>query len=286
MRLRILLVPYDSGRRDARMGRGPDALARHGAASTLRAAGHDVDAEVVEVDEPFPAEVGTTFALYRRLAERVRAAAADGRTPLVLSGNCGAAVGTVSGARRSPNERVGVVWLDAHGDFNTPETSASGFLDGMMLAALAGRCWRGMTASVPGFAPVRAEDVLLVGARDLDAAEGDALADAGVTLLPWERVRERGAAAALAPALDGLARRVERVYLHVDVDVLDPAIARGNALAPPGGLTPQELGDVARAVRARCGMAAAGVASYDPAYDADGGVFRAAVGALEAIAGG
>jgi len=285
VRLRTLLVPYDSGRRDARMGRGPDALVRHGAASALRAAGHDVDAESVEVDDVFPAEIATTFALYRQLAGRVRTATAEGRLPLVLSGNCGAAVGTVSGARRSADERVGVVWFDAHGDFNTPETSGSGFLDGMMLAALAGRCWRAMTASVPGFAPVRAADVALVGARDLDPAEGEALGRSGVTLVPWERLRERGAAEALEGTLAELARRVERVYIHVDVDVLDPARARGNALAPPGGLTPDELADAVRAVRVRCGVAAAGIASYDPAYDTDGSVYRAAVAALEAVAG-
>lgn len=293
---RAFLLPYDSARREERMGRGPAHLLRHGAVSALRAGGLDVDAEMVEADDPFSTEVATTFALYRRLAERVRVAAGEARTPLVLSGNCGAALGAVAGLRAAATggardagaiaDTLGVVWFDAHGDFNTPDTTASGFLDGMMLAALTGRCWRGMTARLPGFEPLPPADVVLVGARDLDDAERLALDASEVTLVPPARVRELGVVGALAPALDALAGRTRAVYLHVDVDVLDAAVAKGNALASAGGLAPAELVAAVRLIRDRCGVAGVGVASYDPEYDERGEVYRAAVAALEAAVGG
>jgi arginase family enzyme len=91
---------------------------------------------------------------------------------------------------------------------------------------------------------------------------------------------------ALAPALDALAARTRSAYVHLDVDVLDAAVAKGNALASAGGLAPGELVEAVRLVRARCGVAGAGVASYDPAYDERGEVYRAAVAALEAAVGG
>src|SRR5206468_12877100 len=101
--------------------------------------------------------------------EGVRAARAQGRFPVVLSGNCGASLGVVGGlmqARGGAAARpLGVVWMDAHGDFNTPDTSASGFLDGMSLAALVGRCWRALTLVTPGVA-VPEHHVLHLGGRD------------------------------------------------------------------------------------------------------------------------
>jgi arginase len=159
------------------------------------------------------------------------------------------------------------VWLDAHGDFNTPESSTSGFFDGMGLATVAGRCWSALAASVPGFAPVAERDILLVGARDLDPAEAALLAGSAVQRVAVEVIRTHGAAAALAPALDAVAPRGRRAYLHIDLDVLDPSAARANEFAAPGGLTIAEVADVVRAVGARCRISAAALTAYDPAPD-------------------
>src|SRR6185503_10619157 len=170
MKLQFLLVPYDSGHREWRMGRGPAYLLRHGAASTIRALGHEVDAEYVEptgfqgANPPTSTEIATSFSLYRELATRARAAHERSALPIILSGNCGATLGAVAAACAPSTGDLGVVWLDAHGDFNTPDTSTSGFLDGMVLAALTGRGWRAMTASMPGFSPVQDANVVLVGA--------------------------------------------------------------------------------------------------------------------------
>ena len=153
MKIQFLLVPYDSGRREWRMGRGPSYLLRHGVGSSLRALGHEVDAEYVEpggLDGPNPpasAEIATSFSLYRQVAVRARAARANGALPIVLGGNCGVTLGAIAAATMSGRGDLGVLWLDAHADFNTPETTVSGFLDGMGLAVLTGRCWRSLAMS-------------------------------------------------------------------------------------------------------------------------------------------
>jgi arginase len=278
--LDLLLVPYDSGHREARMGRGPEHLLRQGAAGTLRAGGRDVRTTYVESAHDFRTEAATHFELCAAVAERVRAARGEERLPVVLSGNCGIALGTVAGLDDEGD--LAVVWLDAHGELNTPETTTSGFLDGMGLATLTGRCWRAIAAGVSGHRPLADERLLLVGTRDLDAPESALLAEGRIGVATAERVRREGVRAALAPRLDALATRARRVYLHLDPDVLDPAVARANGFAAPDGLGVGELLIAVRMVCERLVLAGVGVASYDPAYDADGAVFSAIVGVLDA----
>lgn len=285
--VQLLLVPYDSGHRGRRMGDGPDHLLRQGAAAALRAGGREVQTEYVEAIGELRAEIATHFELCAGLAPRVAAAVEAGRRPVVLSGNCGIALGTLAGLAAAGMGDVGVVWLDAHGEFNTPETTTSGFLDGMGLAAITGRCWRALAATVPGHRAVADDHVLLAGVRTLDPAEGAAIAASRIGMLRGESIAEEGLAVALVPALETLARRVRRVYLHLDLDVLDPVVGRANGYATPaGGLTRGELVEAVRHVTSRFELVAAGLASYDPAFDAEGGVFSTAVAALGAVAEG
>jgi arginase len=270
MHIHTILVPYDSGHRGERMGRGPLHFREHGVGERLRALGHDVVETVIEAASPFPTEIGTSFALYRSLAEQIRATVADGGWPLVFAGNCGSALGTVSGVlATTPNDSsgVGVIWLDAHADFNTPDTTASGFLDGMGLAALTGRCWRTLTATIPGFRPASDTNVVLVGARDIDAGEEQLLASSRVTRVEAARLRADGAQVALDAALTALGRRVSRVYLHIDLDVHDPAEAQANPYAVPGGLSASTVRDLVRVVGERFSIVAAALTSYDPTCD-------------------
>jgi len=252
------------------MGRGPLHFRERGVGERLRAAGHDVVETVLETAAPFPTEVGTSFALYRSLAEQTGSAVAGGSFPLVFAGNCGSALGTVSGVRAAtPNDAsaIGVVWLDAHADFNTPETTASGFLDGTALAALTGRCWRKLTASIPGFRPVADEHVVLVGARDIDAGEEELLTASRVTRVEAARMRAAGARVALDAALTTLAHRVSRVYVHIDLDVHDPAEAQANQYAVPGGLSAGAVRELVRVVSERFSIVAAALTAYDPTHD-------------------
>jgi arginase len=270
MHISTIFVPYDSGHRGARMGRGPLHFGEHGVSHRLRTRGHEVSEVTVDVPAAFPTEVGTSFAVYRSLSEQVRAVVAGGGFPLVLAGNCGSSLGTVSGARAAaPDDAsaIGVIWLDAHADFNTAETTTSGFLDGTVLAALTGRGWSALTASIPGFRPVPDAHVVLVGARDLDAGEERLLASSRVMRVEAARMQLGGARAALDPALAELARHVSRVYLHIDLDVHDPAEAQANQYAVPGGVAASTVRELVRVVGERFSIVAAALTAYDPTYD-------------------
>ena len=269
MYVQLIEVPYDSGHWGARMGRGPGALLAAGLPDLLRAEGHAVERERVERAAPFPTEIATGFAVAGGVARAVRAATWHSRFPLVLMGNCLGSTGVVAGL---PTAETGVVWLDAHADFNTPESSPSGFLDGMALATLTGQCWAAPREGVPGFRAVSPQNVILVGARALDPGEEPRLAAAGVA-----RVRPGRVAADLPAALDRLLPRVRHLYLHLDLDILDPSEGRASGFAAGGGLTLAALLQALEAVRDRGRLSAAGLSAYDPAYDPAGTVCAAAL---------
>ncbi|HEX9736981.1 MAG TPA: arginase family protein [Thermoanaerobaculia bacterium] len=263
MKLTIFQVPYDSGHHAERMGRGPLHLVDGGLARRLRDGGHDVELTSIVLDG-FLTEVGSAVAIQRRLALAVADARRAGRLPVVLSGNCNTAVGTLAGVGTAT---TGVVWFDAHGDFNTPETSPTGFFDGMALAVACGHCWRVATATVPGFAPLPERNVLMVGVRDLDPLEEKRLAASDVARLAAADLRRDGMEPVESWRLSARVAGIERLYLHVDLDVLDPSQVRANPYAAAGGLTVDELLGVAATVLKELDVAAVAITSYDPACD-------------------
>ena len=278
--IRLLQVPYDSGHRGERMGAGPLALARAGAAGILGRRGHRVVERVVEPASGWRAELRTAFELQRLIAAEVTAARAAGQVPLVLAGNCNTTNGVLAGVT-DPARRLGLVWFDAHGDFNTPEIDPGGFVDGHGLAMAVGRCWRSLTATVPGFVPLPEDRVMLVGARDIDDDEELALRDSAITWLPPERARDADHARA---ALDVLAARVEHVHLHIDLDVHDPSIAPANGYAAPDGMSAEEVHEFVRRLTERMTVSSATLAAYDPSYDPERRMERAALDLLTLLA--
>lgn len=276
MNVALLLVPYDTARRGWRSGAGPGHLLDAGLADHLRRQGHSVDHLVIEDDPALPpAEIRTAFELCRRLAPAVREARAAGRFPLILSGNCNSAVGTLSGLTPAPRA---VFWFDAHADCNTADTTATGFLDGTSLAAALGLTWRELGASVPGFEPVAAEATFLIGARDLDPPEAALLARSRITSVPVADVPGRFSRFSAEPSADGALG-----YLHLDLDVLDPALGQANSFPVPGGLSLEQVTRAIAAIGARWRLGAAAVTSYAPEYDSTGAVCRAAFAAIDAI---
>jgi arginase len=261
MRVALIEVPYDSGRERERMGAGPPHLAA-ALATALRAGGHDVAIAPVRLPTGFFAEVAAVQALVPRVRAAVGAARDADRLPVVLAGNCGVAALGVTGALVEP----GVLWLDAHGDFNTPEISPSGFFDGTSLAALVGRCWRAAMGRIAGFRPLAEERVVLAGARDLDEEERALLVASRVRRVDADALR--GDASPIAAALGEVAATGARsFYLHVDLDVLDPEELRANLYAAPGGL---RLADLLAAVAAAARVLPVGalaLTAYDPASD-------------------
>jgi arginase len=278
--VRLLAVPYDSGHFDLRMGAGPLALTRAGAAERLRSRGHHVDEQVLQPISTWRAELQTTFELHGVIAEAVSAAVSAGQAPLLLSGNCNATLGVLAGLGAS--RRLGLVWLDAHGDFNTPEQDGSGFVDGHGLAMAVGRCWRAATAMLPGFVPVPEEDVLLIGARDLDEAQQQVLRESELTWLPPAQAR---VADTVVKAVNLLAGRVDAVHLHVDLDVYDPSIAPANSYAAPDGLSAADVQSIAEDTAGRLPIVSSTLAAYDPELDSAGRMRDTALDLLELVAG-
>jgi len=136
MEIQLIQVPYDSGFKNVRMGLGPAHFIENGVVTMFQNSGHGVNVGSVHSRIPFASEIGTTFDVNRELAEQVRSAVDGRRFPVVLAGNCNSCLGTLSGL---DSKRLGIIWFDAHGDFNTPETTTTGFLDGMGLAMAAAR---------------------------------------------------------------------------------------------------------------------------------------------------
>jgi arginase len=279
MDITLILVPYDTARRGERMGAGPEHLLRSGAVDRLASAGHRVHVDEVSLDDRhMPAEIAAAFELQRGVAAAVQRAASSNSFPIVLSGNCNmAALGMLAGLAKRD---IGVCWLDAHGDFNTPETTVGGFLDGMALAMATGRCWREMLAGLTNFAPVAEANVVLLGARDLDQLEASLLAESAVHVIPPGDVRGQ------APqAIERLRQRVGDVYLHIDLDVLDPAAhGRANQFAVGDGLTVDDVTSVIDLLTAQCRLRGAALTAYDPACDIDDRVCRTALGLLTVLA--
>lgn len=278
--IRILVVPYDSGHCGLRMGGGPEHLLENGLVETLMAEGREVRSEVLHPESKPPVEVATAFELNSLVSKSVRGAITRDEFPLVLSGNCNTSTGTLAGAHP---EGLGVVWFDGHADFNTPETTTTGFSDNMGLSIAVGHCWNAMAGGVPGFVPVAEENVVLAGAREIESAESKRLSASKVTVVGADSI-EREGLRAFAEALDGLRARVERVYVHLDLDVLAPVeVGRANEFAPENGLKAEELEAALGMVRDRFVVAATGIASYDPAFDSEGLVLQTALACAKTL---
>ncbi len=281
MRISLIAVPYDSGHLERRMGLGPGRILESGLDEGLRAAGHDVAVTELRVGEGFPTEVGVAVETQRLVAREVAVAVETQRLPLVLSGNCATALGTVSAL--GP-ERTAVIWLDSHGDYNTPETSRSGFFDGMVLSMMTGDCWRQAAATVPGFTPLDERNVVLVGVRDLDPAEEERLRSSAIRRVDVGALR-RGVDRAIGTVVDELASRVDRVYLHVDLDVLDPSVAPINEFQAGDGPSLVEVVGVIEAVARRLPIAAAALTAYDPRHDPEGAACEVAIRLASTLTG-
>jgi arginase len=278
MQIQLLQVPYDSGLRSARMGCGPAYFVQHGVDELLRARGWTVEVETIESQRPFPSEITTSLEVSYRLAKRVQAAKEQGAFPLVLAGNCNSSLGGIAGV--GPTD-LGVIWFDAHSDFRTPETTVGGMFDSMGLAMLTGQCWRRATSYITGFAPIPINRVLLVGPRQLEPDDQEQLEQAQVPLVRGEQIRASGLAENLAGALHALRARVQRVYVHLDLDVLDPEVGTANTFAEPGGLFIEEMEQALALIAQQFVIVGAAFTAYDPAADPEERIFHAGAHLME-----
>ena len=279
MDVALIQVPYMMG--DERQGKGPQRLVQAGAAELFAVKGVSVTEERVDRGGPFRDSGNASLAVNKRLALIVRQSVDAGRLPIVLAGGCDASAGVIAGFDHT---QCGVVWFDAHGDFNTPETTTTGYLPGMCLAVITGHCYRSYWSQVGDSTPIAEEATLMAGVRDLDPAERKRFDRSSIQIVQW---RDGKPGADVRSALDRLAQRVTEVYLHIDMDSLDPRVAPGVVIAPvPGGISLEDMEDAIRAVFARFRVRAATLAVYDPDHDEGDRTLRTALRLIEILGDG
>lgn len=261
----LIPVPYHAGDDRHPSSAGPRRLLDAGAGDVLAGQGHAVTVELVDRGGPFRDSMSSSAAVNRQVAARVRAAIDAGRFPLILAGSCVTSHGVLAGFDHTD---CGAVWLDAHGDFNTPETTESGFFPGMALAVVTGHCFRSYWARIGDSTPLAEERIVTFGVRDVSPdAERERLERSPIHLVEWRDGRPQGDVLA---AIDGLATQVQEVYLHIDLDGFDAEVAPGVADQPvPGGLTREDAETIIRATGERLRLRAATLATFAPAFDRD-----------------
>jgi arginase len=206
--------------------------------------------------------------------------------PLVIGGDHSAAIGSIAASAQGV-AGVGIVWVDAHPDFNTPETTPSGNIHGMVLAIASGR-GPALLTHLTGLSPmVPPERIVVVGARSVEAAERINLREAGVRVYDSEYVERHGVRATAAEAMAYLAaNRVRAIHLSVDVDVLNPADWPGVSTPAQGGLTADELSLLARIVAEKASITAMDLVELTPAKDSAAKTAEAGIAtAVAALAG-
>jgi arginase len=280
--IRLLAVPYEVGALRMGVGRGAEKLLEAGAEAALAAGGARVSLEILELkddsrDRSGASEAKASFDLMELVASRVKEAVEDGAFPVLLSGSCFAGLGVVTGL---VEESPGVVWFDAHADFNTPDSTIEGYFDGMGLAILTGGAWRAL-ADQSGIATLPESAVLLAGARDFDPLEEQRLESSEVHHLPPQRIDLDDAVARAAGELDPAP---SGLYLHVDLDVLDTEEARVNIYSAPDGLSAAQLTSQVGSLLDACPVRAISLTAYDPEVDAEGRVPPIAMRLLEVVA--
>jgi arginase len=248
-RIGVLGVPMDLGQSRRGVDMGPSAVRYARLRETLEELGHTVS-DLGNIGVPIPEEAAgrddgagiahlrTIREICERTAEAARDAVADSVFPIFLGGDHSISIGTVSGVA-SASGRTGVLWVDAHADFNTPATSPSGNVHGMPLSVLTGRGHPGLVGIGGEGASVRAEDVVLLGLRSVDLEERRSLAEAGARAYTMKEIDVYGVAHVVRQALKHLSH-LDRVHLSFDLDVVGPNLAPGVGTPVRGGLTYRE----------------------------------------------
>lgn len=277
MNVTLIEMPYNLDQVDIGMGKAPRALLDAGIVGRL--ADHGAIVTTTEIRQPFADDMSREqriAILQTRLRDAVVDARRAGTFPLVLGGDCMNALGVLAGLGAA--DQTGIVWCDAHGDFNTPATTTSGYLGGMPLACAVGRGLDDLRTQI-GLDPINERCVALLGVRDLDPAEEQALQASNVMLVHAEQLQHDSA------ALDQISDTVEackQVYLHLDIDALDPSDAPGVDYPAPGGLSLAQLQAALTQIGTLPNLAAMSLTAINPDKD-NGHTVGAALTLIETV---
>lgn len=299
MKIRVIELPLDFGASRRGSDMGPSAMRLAGLKEALDEIGHESEEsfpginvavqEFADQGDPSVKYLKPIAAACGELARRVEQAVNDKVFPLVLGGDHSIAIGTLSGlgsAYAKRNVRWGTLWVDAHGDFNTPESSPSGNIHGMSLAVA---CGYGSKELIHLHEPIRKLDpanVALVGIRDLDPLEKDNMREAGVTVFTMTDVDRLGIAETAKRIVSFFSERVDRLHVSVDMDVMDPMVAPGVGTPLSGGFNYREVLLLAEELAASGLLASAELVEVNPVLDVRNQTARMAVEIASRLLGG
>ena len=289
--VKVVLVKnsYSGSREGTELSPGPDALEQGGLAQALAQMGCDMAPARAARLTP---EQDKQYGAWNRmglanghLSRIVAAAMQEGRFPIGLLANCNGLMGMLAGLQHSgPTGRplkVGLVWIDAHADFNTPETTLSGMLGGMPVAVSTGLCLTRLRLQSGLDPALPFSYVVMAGVRDTDPLEQELLDRHRIAMIPTGDLR--GPSVAVQKEMNRLSELTDLIYVHIDMDVLDPAEVRGHSLTVPDGPTSRELGAALEAIFRHPKAAAFGSASYPSGRDEDRTTLKAAYTLIEGV---
>jgi len=292
--IKLLGIQAGAGGRTGGTEDGPVVLRELGLVRRLTAAGHTVE-DLGNIPGVYETRVargkGRSVNAFRKVLQfnRHTHAAVLGtlrQSPdaflLVLGGDHSLAIGTLAGLSGAC-KRLGLLWMDAHPDFNTPGTSPSGNIHGMSLAVVCGRGQPDLRQIAARDPVLAEEDVWLLGCRDIDAGERSELADSAVHVLRMDEWRKRGLIDAALDSCRQLAARCDRVHLSFDIDVLDAKFVRGTGTPVPNGLTPDEATSVLRALGGQGVVSSAEFVEYNPRLDGDRATGQLTISLVESL---
>lgn len=250
--LKIITVPYHLGEFGVGVGAGPLAYEKaHSHGDVLRVevqSSEDIINDIIEINK-------TQIEILQPLL------ASTQHFPVVLSGNCNAVLGSLAAIN---DLNAGVIWFDAHPDLNTPETSLTGYLDGMPLATALQLGLKEVADQI-GTPKLKPANLLLVGTRDVDPGEALEIEQNNIGIVYAATVHN--APDSLVSALRSVLAEVDRVYVHIDLDVFDAALVPGTPYRVPGGLTLDQVSGALRMINEQVEIAVVGISYFDPTLD-------------------
>lgn len=271
-------VPQDVGASKKGVDMGPGALRVAGIIQKLRALGHEVkdfgtiDCYTVDqFDAVDPDKLGLNYMdiildTASLLKERVEIIINSGYMPLILGGDHSISIGSMAGLKKQHNGESGVIWIDAHGDFNIPKTSPTGNIHGMPLAVATGRGHKKLLEVGPS-PTVREENTVIIAARDIDKEEAILLKESGVTVFSMMDIIRKGITTVAQEAIEIATKGVNHFHVSFDVDCLDPQVAQGTGTQVPGGLHYREAVLLLESISANDKLSSFELVEVNPALD-------------------
>lgn len=275
LKIGVVGLPYNTGSKGKNIEEGSKRLRNAGLIAALRQFCEVTDFGDITATLPMPDNSNPQLlnpnqveVLCRVLADKIKAIVEVGCFPLVIGGDCSVLMGIIGGLTSSKG-RIGMVYMDAHGDFNTPETTPSGAIGGMDVAIAAGRGPKRLIGMFEHSPLIPEENIVLYGTRDLDALEAKALDESKVIVYTRKKIKAKGAEKSAEEALAYLRPKSDCLYLHVDLDVFDPSVFSASGLPVPDGLLEEEFQRVLSVLAESDKLCCVSLMAFDAAKDSD-----------------